>query len=278
MAKIKKISIIGVGFMGASLALAIRARFRSVSVWGYARSKRSFDNLKKLKVVDNVSQDLEAVVSDADLIIIATPVFSVVDYFKKIKSFLRKGSIVIDLGSTKSLIEKGAKKYLPKEVAFVGVHPLCGGNKNGPQVANENLYKKSICVISSPKSKSTKTIETFWKNLGAKVVYRTSLAHDIALSYVSHLPHLVAFSLTDIALKEHVKLAPASFLELTRFSSSSPEVWAEIFLSNKKNILKCIREYTKSMKSFEGLIKDGNKDGLCYLISSINKKHQSSKV
>jgi len=272
---IKKIAILGVGFMGGSLSLALREKFPKAEVWGYARSKKSYNKLRKLKILNKVERDYKKVVQDADLIVLALPVEVIVDYLKKISLFLKRGSIVFDLGSSKRLIEKGAHKYLPKSVSFVGCHPLCGSEKSGAQFSSKNLYKNSLCLItSSPQSKATKIVKDLWKKLGTKVIFITPGYHDKVLSAVSHLPHLISFSLTQATPDNYLKFASGSFRDLTRISNSSAFVWAQIFISNKKNVLKDTDKFIKVLRKYQALLKKGDEAKIIDLINKANCKQK----
>lgn len=272
--KIKRVAIIGVGLMGASLALALKNKFPGISVSGYARSKRSFVRLKKINILTKVSCDLKEVVSGADLVVLAAPVFAIIDMFKQISPFLKREAIVIDLGSTKKLIEQRAKRLLPKHVSFIGCHPLCGSHKRGAENADKDLYKEAICIITSS-TKASKTIKRLWQDLGCRVYCLDSSLHDKILSYVSHLPHVISFSLTSLVARDYIKFTSGSFRDLTRISSSSPQLWADIFLSNKSNLIRGIREYIKILKGFANLIKGNNKTAILKLIEEINRKQKA---
>ena len=272
---IKKIGIIGVGFMGASFALAVKKELAYVSVWGYARKKSSFDRLNRLNILDGVSRNLNEVIGGADLVVLAMPVLTIIDYFKKIRPFLKKGAVIIDLGSSKASIVEAAKKFLPKNVSFVGCHPLCGSHKKGAQNANKNIYKGAVCIITSKKNAASLLVEKLWNTLGCRVHYFDYYSHDTILSYVSHLPHIISFSLTKFVPKKYLKIAPTSFKDLTRISFSPPQVWAEIFISNRKNLLKCIREYIEVLEIFEMAIKVKDKPKLLGIIKKINIKQKA---
>ena len=275
MKSVKKIAILGVGFMGGSLSLALRKGFPESEVWGYARSTKSYDKLKKLKVLNRVDRDYRKVIKDADLVVLALPVEVIVDYLKKISCLLKRKSIVFDLGSSKRVIEKAAQKYLPKSVSFVGCHPLCGSEKSGPEFSRKDLYKNSLCLItSSPKAASTKVVERLFKRIGSKVVFIKAAHHDEVLSSVSHLPHLISFSLTEAVPSAYLKFASGSFRDLTRISSSPAGVWAQIFMSNKKNLLKDLNGFIKVLKKYEALLKKGNE---AKIIDLINKAHSKQK-
>ena len=181
--------------MGGSLALALKDSFPKIYLVGFARSKRSEIKLKRLSLVDEVTSDLKKLVSDSDLVVLAMPIFTIIDFLKKISLFLKPSAIVIDLGSTKRLIDKAAKKYLPENVQFVGCHPLCGSNKYGSQNADKDLYKNSICVITS-NNKAANYVRKIWRKLGSAVYYLSPISHDKMLAYISHLPHIISYSLS----------------------------------------------------------------------------------
>ncbi len=270
--RLEKISIIGVGLMGGSLALAIKKVYPNVSVWGYARSEKSYRKLNKLKLVDEVSVDLNDLLKGSNMIILATPVLTIIDYFKRIAPFLEKESIVIDLGSTKFTIEKMAKKYLPKYVNFVGCHPLCGSNRCGPQNAYGEIYKGSVCIITSL-NKATPFVKRFWEKLGCKVYFMSPSLHDKVLSYVSHLPHVVSYALSCAVPKKYFVFSSGSFRDVTRISASSPQIWHDVFLSNNRNVIKQIDRYIKVLESFRKAIKNSDTKGILKLIRMANKKH-----
>lgn len=275
MRKIKKIAIIGVGFMGGSLALGLRKKFPRVKIWGFARSQKSFQKLKRLGFLNRVERDLASLVSDSDLIVFGLPVKTICSYFKKIRPFLKKGAIVIDLGSTKKLIQASAKKSLPSAVNFVGCHPLAGSEKKGAEFSRANLYQNSVCLITaSAKSKSAQEVKRLWKKLGCRVVFISAAEHDKVLSAISHLPHVLAFSLTKFIPERCLKFSTASFKDLTRISKSPASLWADIFSSNRKNIAKDLNAYIKVLKQYQNLLKKNDSQALFKLIEKANRKQE----
>jgi prephenate dehydrogenase len=275
MKGVKKIAIVGVGLMGGSLSLALRKKFPKISVWGYARSQKSYRKLKRLRILDRVERDLKKVVEDADLVVLALPVEAIITHFEKIAPCLKQGAVVFDLGSSKKMIESSITRQLPRGVKFVGCHPLCGSEKGGAEFSTENLYRKALCLItSSPQSNATRRIKKIWEKLGAKVIFVTPRRHDEFLSYLSHLPHLIAFSLTRAFPAKHSPFCLKSFKDLTRISISPAAVWTDILLSNKKNILKDLNRFMEALKEFEHLIKKEDKGKIIELISKVNIKQR----
>jgi prephenate dehydrogenase len=275
MKSVKKIAILGVGFMGGSLALAVKRNFPGISVTGYARSNSTYKRLSKLNIVNKVEKDLGKAVCESDIVVLAAPIYSIIDYFKKIAPFLKQGVIVIDLGSTKELIEKKAFKHLPKNTHFVGCHPLCGSDKSGAQFSTPSLYRGAICLVStSGDKKALQKVEALWKKLGCKVILVNAKTHDKILSSVSHLVHLISFSLTGFVPKAYLKFAATSFRDLTRVSNSPAAVWADILISNKNNVIQDSEKFIKILEKFKELIKKEKKEEIFKLITSINRKQK----
>ena len=271
----KKIAIIGVGFMGGSLGLSLKKVLPKIRVCGYARSQRSYTKLKKLKLLDAVEKNMAKIVEGADIVILALPVQAINDYFRRIAPFLKKGAIVFDLGSSKKSIEESAHRFLPKNVSFVGCHPLCGSEKSGAEFSRSDLYEGACCIITSSKSKqSTRIVAEVFRRLGSKVTFVSPDRHDKILSCVSHLPHLVSFSLTGAVSDKYFEFASGSFRDLTRISASPASVWGDIFLSNKRNIIKDLHKFIKVLKTYEGLIRANNKAGLKKAIDRVNIKQK----
>jgi prephenate dehydrogenase len=269
-----KITIIGVGLMGGSLALALKDKFPDYHIIGYARSKKSYDKLVGLKILDFVERDLGKAVSSADFVVLALPVFSIIACFRQIAGFLKPGAIVFDLGSSRVLIDRAAKKYLPGHVEFVGCHPLCGSEKAGAQFSRKDLYQKMVCLITSEnKTAGVKVVQSLWEQLGSKVVFISSSGHDRILSIVSHLPHLVSFSLTALVAEDYLEFIPPSFKSLSRISGSPAQVWADIFLSNKKNILRDSKKFIANAEKLRKLIKTNNRRQLVNFIEQVNAKY-----
>lgn len=275
MKSVKQITILGVGFMGSSLALAIKDKFPNILVIGYARSNSTYKRLSKLNIVDKIEEDLSKAVCGSDIVVLAAPIYAIIDYLRKIAPFLKKEAIIIDLGSTKELIEKKALKYLPKNTYFIGCHPLCGSDKSGAQFRASNLYRGALClVLPGRNNKALQKVKSLWKSLGCRIVLVNAKTHDKILSSVSHLMHVISFSLTQFVPKAYLKFAATSLRDLTRVSNSPAAVWADILISNRKNITRDTEEFIKGLEKFKQLIKQNKKEELLKLIKNINKKQE----
>lgn len=244
----RRVAIIGVGFMGASLGMAIKKKGLAKEVVGIGRRETSLREAIDVGAIDESFLDIKKGILGADLIILAAPVASILDTLEFIGREHQRGCIITDLGSTKQAIVEKAEKLLHHSVLFVGSHPLVGSEKKGPTYANAALYDNATCVMT-PTDKTNRLakdkIKHFWNQLGAQTKVMTPQEHDEALAYVSHLPHLVAFGLIRSIPDKFLELAPQGLRDTTRIASSDAQMWKDIALSNPKNILKSLDETVK---------------------------------
>lgn len=275
MKKIRKVAIVGVGFMGGSLGMAMRRHLDGVCVWGYARSIRSLRRIQKSKTVDRADTSLEKVIRDADVVVIGLPVGMVIDYLRKISPFLKRGALVFDLGSSKKEIVDGAQRIMPKSVNFIGCHPLCGSEKSGVEFSRPDLYRGALCLVTASKrNKAAGAVKKIWQALGSKVVFMSPREHDALLSCVSHLPHFISFSLTQLVPQRYLSFAPTSLKDLTRISNSPAHIWVDIALSNKKNIMSDIRKFIVILGRYERLLRKGDRKKITALLAEVNAKQK----
>nr|MBU1328760.1 prephenate dehydrogenase [Candidatus Omnitrophota bacterium] len=265
----KRITIIGLGLIGGSLALAIKEKKLAKEVIGVSRRKSTINQAIKNKIVDFATLDLEDGVKDSDFVIIATPVFKIAKIANQTAPFLKKGAILIDAGSTKKYIVKSIEKTKLKDLYFVGSHPIAGSERSGIKSADKNLFKGAYCILTETKNTNPKAlnkVKKFWGELGMKVRVMSVDAHDRLLSKISHLPHAVAVSLVNSIGREGIDLAAGGFQDTTRIASGEPELWKDIFLTNKKNIVKDIGLLKKELFKIEAALKSNNSQDLLKLL------------
>ncbi|MFH1640536.1 MAG: prephenate dehydrogenase [Candidatus Omnitrophota bacterium] len=235
----KKVAIVGTGLIGGSIGLALKKKKLADSVVGISRRKKNLLLAKKRGIIDSGSKSLD-IVKGADLVILATPVDKIIKFAPAISRIAGKECIVTDVGSTKKEIVLAMERFFPN---YLGSHPLAGSEKCGAINAQPDLFNDTLCILT-PTKKTRKDVsvklERFWNALGARVIFLSAENHDRVLSFVSHLPHAVAFSLIESMPKQYLKFSPQSLKDTTRIAASDSELWADIFLSNRKNILKAI--------------------------------------
>lgn len=245
-----KVTIIGVGLMGGSIGLAIRKRRLAGEVMGVFRHLSTLKRATRCKVIDRGTMNLKAGVKGAGLIIIAAPVFSIPALFNEVIKYVKLGTIVTDVGSTKSWIVNriGEMSGPSPSVFFVGSHPMAGSEHAGVEFAKDDLLQGSPCIVTRTvrtDKRALNKVVKFWRALGAKVEVMSPEAHDRSVALISHLPHIVAFSLAGAVPAKELVYAAEGFKDTTRVASSDPLIWADIFLTNKKEIIRSCRIFEK---------------------------------
>ena len=260
----KKIIIVGVGLLGGSIGLAARQRRLAGEIAGFVRRASSLKDCERAGAVDYATTDLLAAVSNADLIILCTPLAQMCPLARQMLPALKRGAIVSDVGSVKAGVVRELEAIFARSGAhFVGAHPMAGGEKMGVQAARPDLFKNAVCIITPTKrtpANAVRKVEQFWKALGARTMRLTSAEHDLLVSRSSHLPHLVAAALAGLVLdpsqpKALAGLCATGFRDTTRVASGSPEMWRDIALANRKNLSTAIDAFTATMKRFQGALK-----------------------
>ena len=275
MEPFKKAAIIGTGLIGGSLALEIRKFGLAKKIVGVSRHAKSLAWAKRIQAIDRGSLDLN-VAKDADLLIFATPVNAIVDLAPKLVKIVNKECIVTDVGSTKELVVKSLERLFPK---YIGSHPLAGSEKRGVRYAHKDLFKNSLCILTPTRKsdrRALKLVNEIWKKAGAKTVFLTPQLHDKILAAVSHLPHIAAFSLIASVPDSFLKFASGGLKDTTRIAGSDSELWAQIFLSNRKSLLKNIAELQKNISVIKSAIKNNDKQKLSQILE--NAKNKRSRI
>ena len=264
----KRVTIIGLGLIGGSLGLAIKEKHIAREIVGLSRSESTVKRALSLGIIDRGAVSMEEAVEGSDLIILAAPVLKIIDSAKQIASFLGKGAIVTDAGSTKKDIVKNIERVLPRDVSFVGSHPIAGSEKSGLLYADKDLFKGAYCILTKTARTNLKALDKvkrLWTHLGMKVEIMSPERHDKIVTRLSHLPHAVSVGLSNMNGKRDLHLAGGGFRDTTRISSSNPELWRDIFITNRKNIIGGIRALKKELSKMEDSLKDNNSSQLLRL-------------
>jgi len=273
-----KIAIVGVGLVGGSLGMAVKKNHLAKEVVGLVRRPKTIREAVRQKSIDKGFLNVQLAIEGADLVVLATPVETILEIFPKIKKFLKPGCMVIDVGSCKEKIVSVLDKKCPKGVVFVGCHPIAGSEKKGVNFAQPELFRNTLCILTpSPKTNHAglNKIKKLWLAIGAKVKILNPVLHDKILAMVSHLPHLIAFSLINTIPAQYFKFSSRGLKDTTRIASSDPQLWRDIFLMNAKNILKVINGLELNLKVFKRLIARKDKAGLMRLIAQAKSKRDS---
>ena len=266
----RRMVIIGVGLIGGSLALVCREKGIVSEVVGVGRSEKNLQDAIALKAIDRYTFKAEDAVKGADIIILAAPVRSLVRLAREIAPHLKAGAIVTDVGSVKGPLTE-IEDILPQGTYFVAGHPIAGKEKSGVTAAFSQLFQNSKCILT-PTSKTNpdavNTVQKMWEAVGAKVLRMTPEVHDHVFAAVSHLPHVIAYALVNTLLELEnesdgiISYSAGGFRDFTRIAASHPEMWRDICLMNKHNILEMLERYERSIAKIKLLIQSDDADGL----------------
>ena len=273
MKKINTLTIIGVGLIGGSIAREVKKKKLAKKIIGFGRRRSSLAKALKAKAIDEATLSFPRAVREADVVIIATPISLVSTFLKKCNKFCKAGCIITDVGSTKKKIVSSAEKIISADKFFIGTHPMAGSEKRGFISSHLNLFKDSICFLIKTKKANVKALETlelFWKKLGAKPIIVSSQNHDKIVAEVSHLPHAIATSLINSSIKS-IRFASTGFRDTTRIASSNVDLWLDIFLTNKDNIVKSIDNFINNLDKIKRSIKKEDRIQLCRLLNKAKR-------
>ena len=261
------VTIIGVGLIGGSLAKVLKAKGLAGRVLGSGRSRESLELAIRLGVIDAMGQGPAYGVEDADLVILASPVGTFVRIMQDIAPHLKKGAIVTDVGSVKGSLVRSIEQVLPDGRHYVPGHPIAGREKSGVAEAAENLFDGKRCILTpgpATDAKALDLVRRVWIAAGALVTEMDADLHDKVFSAVSHLPHVAAFAMMsavaelNTGTEEYLKFSGAGFRDFTRIAASSPEMWKDICLMNRENLVQMIDRYLAALNQFKREIAAGD--------------------
>jgi prephenate dehydrogenase len=271
MVRWKRITLVGVGLLGGSLGLALKQRRLAESVIGLVRRAASVAECERAGAVDKATRDLRSAVDGAELLVLCTPLAQMRPLVWQMLPLLKPGMIITDVGSVKGSVVSELESLVSRRGAhFVGGHPMAGAEKTGVAAASADLFVNTVCVIT-PTTRSDKNavrkIEQLWKLVGARPLRLTPEEHDRFVSRSSHLPHVVAAELANFVLgrnhpKEQATLCANGFRDTTRIASSSPEMWRDIALANRKNLLNSLDAFLGDLVVFRRALAGRNDEAI----------------
>lgn len=242
--EIKRIAIIGVGLLGGSIGLALRAAGFTGTRVGIGRRAVSLAKALECEAIDETSLDPAEGVAGAGLVILCTPLSRYEPLLQTIAPALEADTYVTDVGSTKAAVVRQAEKLLPSHVRFVGSHPMAGSEKTGVEYARADLFEDALCLVTPTAHTAPETIEAitiFWQKLGGRTQLVNPGRHDQLLARVSHLPHALAAALVCLAQADDaIEVAGPGFADTTRIASGDPAMWTDILRSNRNELVRSV--------------------------------------
>ena len=284
-AKFERVAIIGVGLIGGSLSLEARGAGLFGHVTGCGRTIPNLEVAKKAGIIDEYTNDPVEAVEDADLVILATPVTSIVGLAKTIapalKKSAKKGVIVTDVGSVKGEMVTELEEALGTNARLVAGHPVAGSEKFGAAAAVKGLFKGRRCILT-PTDKTDKDalklITGLWQTAGMEVIEMDPFTHDRIMAAISHLPHLVAYALVETVLKLKesepgvMDFAAGGFHDFTRIAGSSPEMWRDILMTNRRAVLAAMDALDENLCHLRDLLSVGDAPGIEKFLASAKRR------
>jgi prephenate dehydrogenase len=271
----QQLGVIGCGLMGGSFALALKRAGLVKRVIGYSKSPSTTERAKKLGVIDVAAESALLAVSGSDIVLIAVPVAATETTFKAIRHLVEPGVLFMDVGSTKRDVVDAARRVLRERIpSFVPAHPIAGKEVSGIGNADAALYNGRQVILTPLAQTSPEMVQKatdVWSAIGAQVLKMTPENHDAAFAAVSHLPHLLAFAyfssvVNQPAGRDFLSLAGPGFRDFTRIAASSPEIWRDILVANREEVLKQSQRFRQALDALEHVMREGNGDALEGLI------------
>lgn len=275
MLKLEKISVIGMGLLGSSVTLSAKSGFPAAKIIGYSHRASTRDKARQHEVAHEIADSLEGAVMGADIIILATPIQTFEDCFSQIGPHLKPGCIVTDVGSTKTLPHRWAAKCLPKNVYYIGSHPIAGSEKRGLEFARDDLLVNADCILTRVRNTNPAGIEllkTFWTTLKCKVQVMSPTKHDRIFGMVSHLPHLTAAALINASREQEMHFAGKGFIDTTRVASGPANIWTDILMTNPETCSQGIENLIVQLKKIQAAIEAGDDKKVQRLLEQAVKK------
>ncbi len=272
-----RLTVIGTGLMGGSLALSLRKKELVSHVIGVDHNVEHQKLALQLGIVDEIMSLEEAIVA-SDVIVIATPINVAENLLPSILDVV-KNQVVFDLGSTKESIVKIAHKHINKG-RFVPTHPMWGTEFSGPSAATKDAFVDKATIICNQEQvdpDALKLVEHIYKALGMHILFMDAIQHDIHVAYVSHISHITSFALANTVLEKEkesdaiFELASSGFESTVRLAKSNAEMWVPIFMQNKENVLDVLNEHISQLRKFKASLEKENPDYLLELIQNANK-------
>jgi len=270
-----QLGVIGCGLMGGSFALALKRAGLVKRVMGYSKSPSTTERAKKLGVIDVAAESALLAVSGSDIVLLAVPVAATETTFKAIRHLVEPGVLFMDVGSTKRDVVDAARRVLRERIAsFVPCHPIAGKEQAGIGHADAALYTGRQVILTPLPQTAPELVQKatdVWSAIGAQVLKMTPENHDSAFAAVSHLPHLLAFAyfssvVNQPAGKDFLSLAGPGFRDFTRIAASNPEMWRDVLLANREEVLKQSQRFRNALDALELVMRNGNTDALEDLI------------
>ena len=278
----KRVALIGIGLIGSSIARAAK-EFEGLAteIVVNARSQKSLDRVAELGFADRCEIDPVKAVAGADCVILCSPVGTYAELAERIAPALMPGAILTDVGSTKQSVVRDAGPFVPEGVHFIPAHPIAGTEFSGPDSGFATLFQGRWCLLTplpGTDEAAIRKLRDFWELMGAQTAIMDAAHHDRMIAIVSHLPHLIAFTicgtaddLADETRQEVLQYAASGFRDFTRIAASDPVMWRDVFLNNREALLEMLARFTEDAQAMARAVRWGDTN---YIEDKINRSRK----
>ena len=264
-----RLAVVGLGLIGSSVLRGCRERPGLVgSTVAYDADAAVLARVAELGIADQIEPDLARAVATADAVMLASPVGSFAALAATMAPHLRPGTVVTDTGSTKQSVIRDLGPALPPGVHLVPAHPMAGTEFSGPDAGFASLFQDRYCLLTPPPHCDPAALErvaSLWRGLGARIECMDPAHHDRVVAVVSHLPHLIAFTicgtaddLADESRQQVMRFAAAGFRDFTRIAASDPVMWRDVFLNNREALLEMLARFTEDAQAMARAVRWGD--------------------
>jgi cyclohexadieny/prephenate dehydrogenase len=266
-----RISIIGLGLIGSSVARAVKGAMPGVRVTGFDADPDVRERARALRLCDDVADTAGTAVIDAGLVILCVPVGAMGAVALEMRADLPADAIISDVGSCKQSVAEALAEALPGAI-IIPAHPVAGTEKSGPDAGFATLFQGRWCILTPPEDAPEAAVEalkSFWQRLGADIEIMDARHHDLVLAITSHLPHLIAYTIVgtadelgEVTQSEVIKYSAGGFRDFTRIAASDPVMWRDVFLNNKEAVLEMLQRFSEDLTALQRAIRYGKGDEL----------------
>jgi cyclohexadieny/prephenate dehydrogenase len=281
----RRVALLGIGLIGSSIARAAK-EFPGLAgeIVANARSAATLERVAELGFADRCELDPLAAVAGADCVILCAPVGTYAALAERIAPGLAAGAVLTDVGSTKQSVVRDVGPLVPEGVHFVPAHPIAGTEFSGPDAGFATLFQGRWCLLTPPAGTDAAAVaklRAFWEAMGAQTAVMDAAHHDRMIAIVSHLPHLIAFTicgtaddLADETRQEVLQYAASGFRDFTRIAASDPIMWRDIFLNNREALLEMLARFSEDAQAMARAVRWGDAD---YIEDKINRSRKIRK-
>ncbi len=263
----ERVAIIGLGLLGGSIGLAVRAHLPGVVTAGYDADPATCSRAAERGLVDTVCATGGDAVADADLVIFCVPVGAIGAVATELADAIPASAVISDVGSSKQSVAKALAEALPDHTV-IPAHPVAGTERSGPDAGFASLFQQRWCILTPPEAADpakVAALSAFWEALGARVEVMDAAHHDLVLAVTSHLPHLIAYTivgtaddLEGVTQSEVIKYSAGGFRDFTRIAASDPTMWRDVFLTNRDAVLEMLQRFSEDLTALQRAIRVGD--------------------